>query len=77
MTRCTSNEIRLIAQLTGQITTHLCKQRHEIKFHITSQSNVLEINVIIETDKIVFGWIIILMVCSAILLITTEWLNDI
>jgi hypothetical protein len=74
---CTSSEIRFIAQLTGQITTHLCKQRHEIKFHIASQFNVLEINVIIETDKIVFGWIIILMVCSTVVLITTECLDDI
>jgi len=73
----TSNEIRFIAQLTGQITTHLGKQRHEITFRITSQFNVLEINVIIETDKIVFGWIIILMVCSTVVIIATECLNDI
>ena len=74
---CTSNEIRFIAQLTGHITTHLCKQRHEIKFRIASQFIVLEINVIIETDKTVFGWMIILMVCSTVVLITTECLNDI
>jgi hypothetical protein len=71
------NEIRFIAQLTGEIATHLCKPRHEIKFHITIQFNLLEINVIIETDKIVFGRIMILIGCSTVRLITTKCLNDV
>jgi hypothetical protein len=69
-----SNEIRLIAQLTGEITT---QRRHEIKSHITVQFKLLEVNVIIETDKIVFGWIMILIGWSTVGLITTKCLNGI
>jgi hypothetical protein len=53
------------AQLTAEIITHLSKLEHEMKFHITTQFKLLEINNVTDIDKIVICLIMILIGNSA------------